>query len=348
MSKLNHYGVRGLPLNWLRSYLHNRSQYVCYNNNSSSLLPISCGVPQGSILGPLLFIIYINDLCNVSNILKFFLFADDTNIFYSCNDIKEAERILNENITLLSRWFRINKLSLNLSKTKFMVFMGKLRSNVETIELKVDHIVIERVTETNFLGVVIDDKLSWQSHIRQIERKIAKNIGIIFRVRDLLESNKLYILYCSLILPYLFYCCTVWGINYKVKLNNLIKLQKKAIRLIDGAMYRDHTSEIFCKYKTLKLEDIVEFSISVIMFKVSKGTAPPTILSMFSNNCTVHNYNTRQRENVHMNFARTNMRLHTFSIKGAQVWNKLPINVKYLPSVFCFKRNVKNLLLSRY
>ena len=153
LTKMNNYGVRGLPLEWLRSYVHNRSQYVSYNNSESSYLPIRCGVPQGSILGPLLFIIYINDLRNVSDVLKIFLFADDTSIFYSNKDMEKVENVLTKNIKHLYVWFKINKLSLNLAKTKYIVFIGKAKH--VNINLSVDNTAIERVKETNFLGVIM-------------------------------------------------------------------------------------------------------------------------------------------------------------------------------------------------
>ena len=199
LEKLNHYRVRGLPLQWIRSYLQNRSQYVAYNNSESSHLPISCGVPQGSILGPLFFILYINDLCYASSVLKFFLFADDTNIFFSDKDINRAEEVLNDNIKLLCKWFHINKLSLNLSKTKYIVFQGNVKSKEISINLNVENNVIERVTHTNFLGVIIDEKLSWQNHISTLEKKIAKNIGIMYRVICIYYTAPLYCHICCIV-----------------------------------------------------------------------------------------------------------------------------------------------------
>ena len=126
IEKLSYYGIRGLALNWISSYLNNRSQYVCYNNVNSDLKNITCGIPQGSILGPSLFILYINDLCNVSDILKFILFADDTNIFCHGNDLKALENIINSELSHVNTWFSANQLSLNIKKTKYIIFGHKI------------------------------------------------------------------------------------------------------------------------------------------------------------------------------------------------------------------------------
>ena len=289
-----------------------------------------------------------NNLCNVSDVLKFFLFADDTNIFYSDKSVERVESIINENLKLLAKWFQINKLSLNLSKTKFIVFKGKQNLQDINLNLKVNNSGIDRVRETTFLGVIIDENLTWQSHISHLECKIAKNIGVIYRVKNILERDNLYILYCALVLPYLYYCSVVWGLNYKSRLYNLTKLQKKVIRIVDGAEFAEHTSPIFLKFKTLKLGDIIMISTCMIMYRVSIGDVPSKITNMFSINSIVHNHNTRQRTNLHIGFARTKLRSNTLRVKGAQIWNDLPEFVKNKATLFSFKKSVKYYLIASY
>ena len=122
LDKLEHYGIRGNLLNWFHSYLTDRKQFVSINGQNSDLMDITCGVPQGSVLGPLLFLLYINDLPNISKILNFYLFADDTNIYYESKSLNEIEKTVNKELDKLYLWLNVNRLSLNLDKTNYIIF----------------------------------------------------------------------------------------------------------------------------------------------------------------------------------------------------------------------------------
>ena len=226
LQKLTMYGVRGISFDWLTSYLSNRSQYVLYNKTESEDKPISCGIPQGSILGPILFILYINDLPNVSQKLKFILFADDTNVFYSGSSPRDINETMKSELGKMSTWFKVNKLSLNVTKTNYMIFKNK--QNIDSFNIKIDGMEVARIKSAKFLGVLVDENLCWTDHINDVSRKIAKSNGIhIYKVKYLLNSEYLYTLYCSLVLPYLNYACEIWGNNYESRLNGIIILQKK-------------------------------------------------------------------------------------------------------------------------
>ena len=174
VDKLDHYGVRGVAKEWLSSYLGNRKQYVCFNGMNSSYSTVTCGVPQGSILGPTLFIMYVNDLYNVSSYLKSILFADDTSFFFEGSDLLEMCTNVSTEMNKLYTWFKVNKLSLNLSKTNFMVF-GQPNAPCE-YKISIDNIKIEQVNCIKFLGIYIDCKLTWSQHVNTIHTKIAKNL----------------------------------------------------------------------------------------------------------------------------------------------------------------------------
>ena len=176
VTKLDHYGIRGVAKQWLSSYLENRKQYVCFNGTDSGFLPITCGVPQSSILGPTLFLLYVNDLCNVSTRLTSILFADDTSCFIEGTDLADMCVQLSSEMNKLSTWFKTNRLSLNVSKTNCMIF-GR-PDKPEHHRVYIDNIVIERVNCKKFLGVLIDSKLSWSDHVSYIRHKMSKNLSV--------------------------------------------------------------------------------------------------------------------------------------------------------------------------
>ena len=232
LSKLSHYGVRSTAQKWFKQYLSDRKQFVTYNGTQSTMTNIYCGVPQGSILGPLLFLLYINDLCYQSDILSFVLFADDTNILIPGDNPAEIEKVLNDELNNISKWFKCNKLSLNLKKTNYMLFKPKKKLFNDDLHIFIDRSKIDHVTCTKFLGVFIDESLKWHEHIAYLKSKVNKCVGILLRVRHKLHVNVLRILYNTLILPYLTYCITVWGKTHKVYINDIILLQKKIVRII--------------------------------------------------------------------------------------------------------------------
>ena len=177
---------------WFKDYLSNRLQYVTFNGHSSDLLSIKCGVPQGSILGPLLFLIYINDIIRTSPILSFILFADDTNIFYSHENLQSLIQVLNQEIPKVSTWFKCNKLSLNIDKTNFVYFR---LSNTEIIEfpdsILIDNVPLQRKKYAKFLGVFIDEHLNWNEHLRHITTCISRNIGVLYKTKNYLPKDAL-------------------------------------------------------------------------------------------------------------------------------------------------------------
>ena len=187
IEKLYHYGIRGTANKWICSYLMNRFQYVTINGTNSDDMNVLCGVPQGSILGPILFILYINDMCNVSTLLKPILFADDTNLFYSGKDIDELCSAVSIELDKLSIWFQVNKLSLNTSNTNVMVFTN--RSCDDTYSVCMNGLNLSRVFVTTFLGVHMDSKLDWNYHIDIVRNKVAKNVSVMNRVKHVLTSS---------------------------------------------------------------------------------------------------------------------------------------------------------------
>ena len=273
--KLKRYGIRGLALSWIIDYLSNRKQYVLFKSSKSQNSNIVCGVPQGSILGPLLFLVYINDITNTSKTLKFILFADDTNIFYSHENLEILFNTLNTEIDNVSQWFICNKLSLNISKTNFIRFKPTAsQNNYNRYNINIDGLSLTEVRSTKFLGITIDSSLSWSDHIHNIHTTVSRTIGILYRLKNFISQNSLVILYNALILPYITYCNIVWGNCGSTKINPILTLQKRAVRLITSSQYLSPSNPLFRQLKTLKIEDLHTFQTAVFMHKYTTNRLP--------------------------------------------------------------------------
>ena len=221
---------------------------------------VVCGVPQGSILGPKLVILYVNDIWNASSLLRFVLFADDTNIFVSGDDVTEISETLSKQLDKLNSWFAVNKLSLNVSRTNYMIFGNKKIDKYMNICVRINGRSIDRVYNTTFFGVMIDDKLNWKEHITMIQSNISKTTAIIYKASHVLTERALYILYCSLALPYLTYCAEIWGNTYRTNVLPVFLKQKRLLRIVCGCKRLDHTTPLFYKMHALKLFDLIKLN----------------------------------------------------------------------------------------
>jgi hypothetical protein len=348
LSKLENYGIRGSALNWFESYLSNRQQSVEINKNVSSLQTITCGVPQGSILGPLLFIIYINDITQVSSLMKFILFADDTNLLLSDCNLANLISKANIEINKISNWLKINKLSLNIKKTHYILFHFRQRKIPQNLKIIIDNCEVARATFTKFLGVILHENLTWANHVSTLSNKIHKSIGILKALQSKLPTTSLHMLYNTLIFPYLQYCNITWASEYTTLIQGLFVLQKKAIRIVCKKPWDAHTQPLFKFLHTLKLNDINKHQTSCFMYKAINNQLPHFFKGYFKLNKDVHHYHTRQFQNIHITNARTLKRKFSVKSHGPSVWNSLPNFLKDKPSFNTFRNSYKEHLLSQY
>jgi hypothetical protein len=218
------------------------------------------------------------------------IFADDTSIFYSHNDPDELARVINEELEYIDLWMKVNKLSVNTNKTN-----GKKEKIYKNISIIFDKIQLVQKQSIKFLGVVIDENLSWKLHISYICKKISKFTGIIFRCRYYLSTKTKLSLYYTLVYPYLTYCNKVWSSNYKTNLKRIYLLQKRIVRALTNSDFRAHTAPLFTQLKILDIYKINAFHVAkfIIMFSYHHRLLPPSFHNLFITSHQVHRYNTR-------------------------------------------------------
>ena len=297
-------------------------------------------MPQGSILGPLLFLFYINDLHNCSKILKFILFADDTTVLFAHKKDSSYELILNRELEALSVWFTANRLSLNVSKTKLVIF-GSKNCNLMHVSLNIrlNRNSLEKSNVAKFLGIDIDSNLCWKSHISKVQHKIARVIGILYKIRYKINTETTLLIYNALIMPHLNYCNMSWSSTYKTNLNGIFSLQKRALKLCsDIAMVNKN---LFVANNQLDIYKLNDYHTSVFMYKYINGLLPQFLGKFYEFNAEVHHHYTRSNKDIHVTYARTNIKKFIITYRGPQVWNTLPGFLKCLPSLSCFKKQLK-------
>ena len=336
--KLEHYGFRGSFLTFLMDFLNNRKYFVCVNGRSSVTQISNIGVPQGSTLGPLLFLIYINDIINCSKFLKFVLFADDTTIMYTHKNIDVLNNILTNEVKNVLNWFAANKLMLNLSKTHSMLFSNK-RGNPK-LKINIQNINLEEKNVVTFLGVELDNKLLWSSHIKHICSKISKSIGILRLLRHSFPNHILKTIYMSLIYSYINYCNVVWGSAYNNHLNPLVILQKKAVRIVNKSSYDAESAPIFNSLGLLNISNVHKLNCLKFMYSCLREDKFPELRNKILENESSHDYDTRNRGQLNTPIARLEICKRSFLCKGVGLWKELEDDVKF-SNFYSFKKTVK-------
>ena len=366
LNKMEHYGIRGTSLAWFNSYLFNRRQYVFINGESSSLLNVSCGVPQGSVLGPLLFLIYINDLPQISKNLNFFLFADDTNIYLEGDSPEKLEKQMNRGLKKLQNWLIINRLSLNIDKTNFVFFRPYNKPLKKSITLLIQKKAIQEKNAVKYLGLLIDSGLTWKAHLENLSKKISKTIGLLYKIRPYVSKDILKMLYYSLVYSHISYGIEVWGSADPCHLNNILLIQKRAARLITRNDIRfndfsyNSSNPLFVQLGFLKVKDVFRLRISKFIYDCLNKNTPEIFHHWFKLTTNVHKYRTRSKyvsiemnsmtRTLYINSARTtHYGLKLAKVFGAKIWNQLPASLRTeQTSYFSFYNGLKRHILTGY
>ena len=336
LKKLKHYGVDGFVIKWFDSFLRDRMQFTKVNGAASSILPVITGVPQGSILGPILFSLFINDLGTQCIKSMAFLFADDSALYFNHVTRGDWSNIAQE-MKLVYEWFRVNKLRFNASKTSLLVFDKEPSLEVLNIQIPgAQSLSINEIKSQKYLGLVIDSQLSFQDHINYVKTKVAKRIGALYRSKSLLPLKYRKMFVNALMLPQFDYLDIIWYRAGITKLNPIDVLYKKVAKIALDVDIREPTLNVYKNMKWLPLHLRRQLHLSTYMYKIMNDQAPSAFASKFS----YVSGGSRDAENC--NLYTPKAKTHkSFSYLGAKCWNSLPLAVRTTDNIEKFSQILK-------
>jgi hypothetical protein len=336
IQKLEYYGIRGIALDWMKSYLTNRMQCTEVGDTQSELELVKCGVPQGSVLGPLLFLLYINDIVKSSNIFKFTLFADDTSLYYSCKNTTNLERVINTELSKISEWLAANRLSLNVGKSKLLFYTNKNRDILKNIVIKINNEQLKEVDHAKYLGVIMDNKLNWNVHISNIKMRLSKGISMLAKIRHYIPESALRSLYFTFVNSHIDYNLINWGTASPTSLETLSSKTRKAIRIISFKDKDEPALPLFKQHSILPLDKSLKFKQAFFMWKLSNELLPSSLTNGFR---TVRNQ-------ISIKHNRLDSLSNHITFAGPRIWQNLPNNIKDKAFSNSFRKSLRTHLLN--
>ena len=341
LKKLDHCGIRGRAHKLICSFLH-RKQYVSVDGIQSEIESTTYGVAQGSMLGPLLFLLYINDLNNSVNCLPR-LFADGTCLLIDSPNLASLETEMNKDLANVYNWSIANKLSLDPSKSNHLIISPK--QNIQSLQfaLIVNNLPILFCDKAKYLGVFIDSRLNFHSHIKSVENKIARSVGIFSKLKHFIPSNSLLKLYYAFIPPHLLYGLSIWGCTHKSYLSKLQTLQNKAVKIIGGGKYMDHATPFYSK---LKIPELCKHEVAKLLFHHYHQRLPPLLSNLYiktnqiSQKCT-RSSSTDNNPTIYIPLYKTTRLQKSIRNQGVKIWNKIATSNKTKQFFKSFKVSYK-------
>ena len=335
---------------WFKSYLENRYQSVRLEDTISSSKQVEFGVPQGSILGPILFIIYINDMATALRDCLLVQYADDSQILIKGNVqeldllIEKAENLLNK----AKRYFQINGLNINESKTKCM-FIGSrqyIAQIPENTVINFNGFTIEKSEYVKNLGVYYDQYMLFNFHINEMSKKVNGTLIFLNRIKDRFDSEMRAMVVQSLALSIVNYCLKIWGSTTKQQIQRVQKLQNFAAKIIDGKAKKfDHASPILKKFEWLNIRQKIEYDLCILIFKIVRNLLPEWLFTVDTVGSRRDRI-TRANRNLYIQRTVTDIGGRSLIKQGSLLWNKLPSSLKNIQNVNTFKSHLKKHILS--
>lgn len=346
LQKLHDIGIRQTAYNILRSYLSNRSQVVQIGETRSNPEILTFGVPQGSILGPLLFLIYINDIDSLNLKGALTLYADDTTLFYFGTRIDNIINQAQNDLNCLYQWFRKNLLTINITKTNYIIFSSKNKIIDNHPPLYINNETLMRVHSEKYLGLHIDNRLSWDLHINKLCSKISNLIARLRGTIRCLPKSVRYLIYNSMVKPHLEYLIEIWGTSAKTNLKQLQIKQNKIIKLLFHYNYLSPTEKVFKETGLMTVSQIYKYNTCILVQKILNKNIN-TKLS-FTKVGQAQKRITKRMNNITLIRPRTNYGKKSILYEGARLYNELPNNIKDIQSFTLYKKVLKHHILKDF
>ena len=346
LKKLEYYGLRGIARNWLKSYLENRTQMVEVQGKKSNKLPVKHGVPQGSVLGPLLFLIYINDLHTAIKHSKVYHFADDTSILNIDYSLKKINKQCNHDLKLLCEWLRANKISLNTQKSEIIVFRSKQKTKInKTLNFRLSGQKMSLKKSVKYLGIHLDEHLSWDTHMAITLPKLNRAAGMLAKIRYYVSYDTLLNIYYAIFNSHLTYGSQSWGQGTSKIVNKFEEIQNKAIRIIHFKKRQDPYLPLYKQSKILKLTDLIKLNNCVLVSNHQNKKLPTAFKNFFVPINEFHSHTTRHSNCRLVVPGTKTVTYGTNSIKtqATNTWNDMLIRLK-INLKECSKATLKKLI----
>ena len=341
LNKLQNIGCDNQSMNWFNSYLTNRTQFVKNGNNESDVLVVKKGVPQGSVLGSLLFCIFINDLISTDIDGHIYLYADDSSLICSADSYQELENKVNFSLSIINNWMKDNRLCINYRKSNFLVINLSGRG-IPGLNISIDGNIIENVLKTKILGVYFDSRLAFDKHIEYVSKSIDRRIGLFFRLRYSLPKNAINMLFKALVQPIIDYGICVYGFTYKTHYEKIEKLIKRAAKVIDNSDLE--IKEIYQKLKWNSFQERKYYFSAIFIYRCLNGLSPIICRDFFS--IKENKIQTRSAKDKHLMLPTSGSVAfrNTIFYTGIQLYNKLDLELRNKSDFNSFKKCLKDSL----